>query len=75
MTAALKGQTLPEATRLFELFHALVTQDTQHDTHELGKLAVFAGVRQFPMRVKCATLCWHTLRAALAGKEQPVTTE
>jgi nitrogen fixation NifU-like protein len=61
---------------LFEGFHALVTSDpsTPADADALGKLSVFAGVREFPMRVKCATLCWHTLRSAIASGKS-VTTE
>lgn len=80
MTEALKGRTAREADELFQQFHSLVTG---HDPGEaeldhLGKLAAFAGVARFPMRVKCATLCWHTLRAALSGgrDDRPrVTTE
>jgi nitrogen fixation NifU-like protein len=72
MTEAIKGKTLPEADELFSKFHAMVTRgDGSDDLGVLGKLAVFAGVREFPMRVKCATLGWHTLRQALqqAGSE------
>ena len=77
MTAELKGKTTQEAQDLFKGFHDLVTGDIDHepDLEGLGKLAVFSGVREFPVRVKCATLAWHTFNAALAGKEQPVTTE
>ena len=84
MTEALKGSSAAEARQLFERFHDLVTADPADavDTSGVGKLAVFAGVREFPMRVKCATLAWHAMKAALeadegAGKgaEQAVTTE
>jgi nitrogen fixation protein NifU and related proteins len=77
MTEALKGRTRAEAERMFERFHELLTGENQASP-ELGKLAVFSGVREYPMRVKCATLAWHTLRAALhsAGSETPrVSTE
>jgi nitrogen fixation NifU-like protein len=68
MTEAVKGRSAAEAERIFQSFHDLVTSDprTTPDTSHLGKLAVFGGVREFPVRVKCATLCWHTLRSALA---------
>ena len=76
MTASLKGKTKAEAERLFERFHQMVTgQDGKPDPAELGKLAVFAGVCEFPVRVKCASLAWHTLHAALEGKDEPVSTE
>ncbi len=73
MTEALRGKTVDEAQALFRRFHALVA--AEGDAAEIGKLAVFKGVRAFPMRVKCATLAWHTLRAALEHDEVPVTTE
>ena len=70
MTEALKGRTREEAEALFERFHAMVTappDQAQHRaTPELGKLAVFSGVSEFPVRVKCASLAWHTLKAALS---------
>jgi len=75
MTEALKGRTVEAARTLFENFHALVTTGAGEGAPELGKLAVFSGVREFPMRVKCATLVWHTLLAALEEKDQPVSTE
>jgi nitrogen fixation protein NifU and related proteins len=75
MTSTLKGKTSAEADKLFERFHRLVTSDAAADTAELGKLAVFSGVREFPVRVKCASLAWHTLRAALEGKAEKITTE
>ena len=73
MTEALRGMTIDEAQALFKRFHELVA--AEGDDAELGKLAVFKGVRAFPMRVKCATLAWHTLRAALDSENKPVTTE
>ncbi len=73
MSEALKDKTLDEAQALFRRFHDLVA--AEGDDEELGKLAVFKGVREFPMRVKCATLAWHTLRAALTHDESVVTTE
>jgi nitrogen fixation NifU-like protein len=78
MTTVLKGKTPAEAETLFEAFHTMVTSDTDTDpgTEEtLGKLAVFSGVREFPIRVKCATLAWHTVHAALNTSGEPVTTE
>ena len=76
MTEALKGKTRAEAEQLFHTFHDLVTgKSGDSDPTRLGKLAVFAGVSEFPVRVKCATLCWHTARAALEGREEPVSTE
>ena len=76
MTETLKGKTRAEADALFAMFHDLVTgQERKLDSPELGKLAVFSGVSEFPMRVKCATLSWHTLRAAIKGKEEVVSTE
>jgi nitrogen fixation NifU-like protein len=73
MTEALKGLSVGEARDLFRGFHELVTQGDEGE--DLGKLAVFTGVREYPMRVKCATLAWHTLMAALDARDQPVTTE
>jgi nitrogen fixation NifU-like protein len=71
MTDALKGRTVSEARALFDRFHDLVTSDPSHAAEnaapELGKLAVFSGVCEFPMRVKCASLSWHTMKAALEG--------
>lgn len=74
MTQALKGKTEQEAEQIFTRFHDLVTGQGNH-AEEVGKLAVFAGVSEFPLRVKCATLPWHTLRAALRGDQQAVSTE
>ena len=75
MTQAVKGRSTAEAEHLYEGFHALITGQPGADADALGKLAVFAGVSEFPVRVKCASLAWHTLRAALAGGGAPVTTE
>lgn len=76
MTEAMKGKSADDAHRLFRTFHALVTgQVAPADAVPLGKLAAFEGVRAFPMRVKCATLAWHTLEAALQGQGKPVSTE
>jgi nitrogen fixation protein NifU and related proteins len=74
MTQLVKGKSKAEATKLFELFHKLVTDEDGNDPAAAGKLAVFAGVRKFPARVKCATLAWHTLQSALEGG-QVVSTE
>jgi nitrogen fixation NifU-like protein len=77
MTQAVKGKTIAEAEQLFEAFHAMVTgQDTSEETAgRLGKLAVLAGVREYPSRVKCATLAWHTLHNAAHGEAAPAKTE
>ncbi|HZF27108.1 MAG TPA: SUF system NifU family Fe-S cluster assembly protein [Steroidobacteraceae bacterium] len=75
MTEALKGKTRTEARRYFDEIHALLTQPGHVPTLELGKLAALSGVREFPVRVKCASLCWHTLNAALDQQGAPVSTE
>jgi nitrogen fixation NifU-like protein len=79
MTESIKGKSREEVDRLFTRFHALVTgspdQKDQAAGAELGKLAVFSGVSEFPVRVKCASLPWHTLKAALEGDVLPVSTE
>jgi nitrogen fixation NifU-like protein len=77
MTSMLKGKTKEEAEKLFNKFHDLVTGKLGDDLDidELGKLAVFAGVQEFPVRVKCASLAWHTLMSALGDKQKKVTTE
>lgn len=77
MTQSLKGKTRAQAEELFERFHKVVTGQTPANggQAELGKLAVFSGVSEFPTRVKCATLAWHTLQAALEEKQQAVSTE
>ena len=74
MTEAIKGRTADEVRALFDRFHHLVTVDDA-DAGTLDKLAVFAGVREFPVRVKCATLAWHTLAAALDGNTDEISTE
>jgi SUF system NifU family Fe-S assembly protein len=74
MTESVKGKTLAEAESLFGKFHNLITSD-KPAASDLGKLAVFSGVREFPARAKCATLAWHTLRAALQDSGAPVSTE
>ncbi len=70
MTASLKGKTVCEANILFEQFHRLIIGklDPAKDPNDLGKLAVFSGVWHFPARVKCASLCWHTMRGAIEHK-------
>jgi nitrogen fixation NifU-like protein len=75
MTETLKGRTRAEAQRYFDEVHGLLTRSEFTPTLELGKLAALSGVREFPVRVKCASLCWHTLNAALANRPQPVSTE
>ena len=76
MTQIVKGKSRAEAETLFDRFHKMVTgQAANGNLYELGKLTVFSGVSEFPVRVKCATLAWHTLRAALEGKEEVVSTE
>ena len=76
MTQSVKGKTLAEAEKIFERFHKLVTGAEHNGSREdLGKLAVFSGVSEFPVRVKCATLAWHTLHAALEGKQETISTE
>ena len=76
MTEGIKGKTLAEARALFDRFHRLVTDGTgPPDDAALGKLAVFAGVRDYPARVKCAILAWHTLRSAVDDRHEVVSTE
>ncbi len=76
LTEAVKGKTRDEVKALFEDMHALLTQhEAGVDIAKLGKLAALSGVREFPARVKCASLCWHTLNAALQRHAEPVTTE
>jgi nitrogen fixation NifU-like protein len=75
MTQALKGKSAAEAEELFAKFHDVVTGNAVGSEENLGKLAVFGGVSEFPLRVKCATLAWHALRAALQGKQEAVSTE
>jgi nitrogen fixation NifU-like protein len=76
MSSTIKGKTKEEAEELFELFHRLVTGETSGlSTADLGRLAAFSGVSEFPARVKCASLAWHTLKSALEGKGEKVSTE
>jgi nitrogen fixation protein NifU and related proteins len=75
MTDSVKGKTIVEAGQLFDSVHRMLTQEGEADSKKLGKLIAFEGVRQFPIRVKCASLAWHTLNAALQAKQEPVTTE
>jgi nitrogen fixation NifU-like protein len=82
MTDAVKGKTVAEARALFEQFHDMITSDPGAPTPDLGKLSVFSGVRDFPTRVKCASLAWHTMKAAVAhdpstalSASAPVSTE
>jgi nitrogen fixation protein NifU and related proteins len=74
MTESLKGKTREEAMKLVDKFHDLLTTDTPA-SRDLGKLVVFCGVRDYPARVKCATLAWHTLKSALGGSGETVSTE
>jgi nitrogen fixation NifU-like protein len=76
MTDALKGKTADEARALFDQFHAMITSDHAVPAADLGKLSVLAGVREFPTRIKCASLAWHTMKAAVAhDSDAPVSTE
>jgi len=77
MTEALKGKTEAEVDQIFRRFHELVTGRIEPDADltDLGKLAVFAGVREYPVRVKCASLAWHTMHAALEESKETVATE
>jgi nitrogen fixation NifU-like protein len=77
MTAGVKGKAVADAQAAVAQFRAMLTDDPADDEarERLGKLAVFEGVREFPSRIKCATLAWHTLGAALAGRSEPVSTE
>jgi nitrogen fixation NifU-like protein len=75
MTESVKGKTAADATALLERFQRMITSPPDSPIDDLGKLAALAGVRQFPARVKCASLAWHTLRAALDSREEVVSTE
>jgi len=75
MTDAVKGKTVAEAEQLFQRFHDVVTAPPDAPVEDVGKLSVLAGVRQFPMRVKCATLAWYALRAATEARDEVVSTE
>jgi nitrogen fixation NifU-like protein len=73
MTDSLKGKSVAEARALFERFHRMVTTPPDQPVEDMGKLSVLAGVREFPVRVKCASLAWHTLKAALDRKASTST--
>ena len=77
MTTLIKGKSIKEAEQLFAAVHKMVTAppDAPVDEVGVGRLAVFAGVREFPVRIKCATLAWHTLLSLLDGKDSAVSTE
>jgi nitrogen fixation protein NifU and related proteins len=76
MTEQVKGKTVAEARALFERFHAMITSDPNTPADDLGKLSVLAGVREYPTRIKCASLAWHTMKAAVAHEgDVPVSTE
>ena len=76
MSSSIKGKSTEEAHKLFDVFHRLVTGDPGGlSAAELGRLAAFSGVSEFPARVKCATLAWHTLKSAIDGQQQVVSTE
>ena len=76
MTDALKGKSVNEARAMFDQFHAMITSTPGTPTEDLGKLSVFSGVREFPTRIKCASLAWHTMKAAVAHESgAPVSTE
>jgi len=73
MTDAVKGKSVAEARALFDRFHRMVTTPPEQPVEDLGKLSAFAGVREFPVRVKCASLAWHTLKAAMANETRTST--
>lgn len=77
MTTMLKGKAVAEAEAMFKKFHTMITSDPQVelDEDELGRMAVFAGIREFPVRIKCATLAWYTMLSALDKKAEPISTE
>ena len=75
MTESVKGKTVGEAQALFERFQRMITASGETPIDDMGKLTVLAGVRQFPVRVKCASLAWHTLRAAVDSADNVVSTE
>ena len=76
MTDALKGKTIVQARAMFDQFHAMVTSSPDLPAADLGKLSVLSGVREFPTRIKCASLAWHTLKAAVSDdKAGPISTE
>jgi nitrogen fixation NifU-like protein len=73
MTDALKGRSIADANALFERFHRMVTTPPSQPVEDMGKLSALAGVREFPVRVKCASLAWHTLKAALSNEQRTST--
>jgi len=76
MTDVLKGKSVNEARELFDQFHAMITSNPETPAPDMGKLSVLAGVREYPTRVKCASLAWHTMKAAVAHEGgAPVSTE
>ena len=78
MTDSVKGKTIEQSEQLFQDFHNLIMEEEnpgEEQMQSLGKLAALAGVKQYPARVKCATLCWHTLRSAMQGDAAPAMTE
>jgi nitrogen fixation NifU-like protein len=76
MTEALKGKTTEQAEKVFNDFHHLITdEEPELDIEKFGKLAALAGVRDYPSRIKCASLCWHTLNGLLEGNRSSITTE
>ena len=75
MTESVKGKTVDEANALFERFQRMITAPAEVPVDNLGKLMVLAGVRQFPVRVKCASLAWHTMRSAVDARDEVVSTE
>jgi len=77
MTEALKGKSVIDFEKMFTAFHEMATADLSEEPNQdvLGKLAVLAGVKEFPSRIKCATLCWHTMKSAIEGAAEPVRTE
>ena len=77
MSESVKGKSTAEAEDVFKLFHRMITQqpDSDSDFADLGDLEILSGVSEFPVRIKCATLSWHTLRAALEGGEETASTE
>ena len=75
MTDAVKGKTVTQARELFEQFHDMITSDPERPAADLGKLSVLAGVREFPTRIKCASLAWHAMKAAVASDPTPALSE
>lgn len=75
MTESIKGKTIADADALFSRFQRMITAPPESPADRLGKLTALAGVRQFPIRVKCASLAWHTLRAAMDARDEVVSTE